>query len=408
MDNYLKNFARKTALFEEKTLDNLQLCVVIPCFNEPEALQTLQSIKKCDLPPCGVEVLIIINDGENASENIKQQNLHTFNQLNEFAQKNNSENLKFLIHYEKNIPKKLAGVGFARKLGMDEAVRRLNHPNGIIACLDTDCTVSKNYLTEIYHNFLPENFNTATIYFEHPVKGNDYPDEIYQAAYHYELHLRYYKNALAYAGFPFAIYTVGSSMAVKANAYCKQGGMNKRKAGEDFYFLPKMCKLSKPVEINSCAVFPSPRISNRVPFGTGKAIGEIISSETPATYLTYAFRSFSDLKVLFENIENLYNNLPVQLPDSITAFLSEIEFEQELNEIRNNSTDYTSFYKRFFQWFNAFRILKFIHFARDNFYPNQPVEQETKKLLSEMKAVLDENQDLLLFLRNNDRLHSET
>ena len=296
MNLYLEYFSINKALFQEKTPENLALCIVIPCCNEPNALQTLQSIKQCILPNIGIEVIIIINDSETAEENVKQLNAETYRELVDFAKKNNTSKLQFLVHYEKNIPKKHAGVGYARKLGMDEAVRRLNHPNGIICCLDADCTVLDNYLIEIFKHFHSPEKDTATVYFEHPVSGNEYPQDIYRAIYHYELHLRYYKNALQYTGFPFAVYTVGSSMAVKAGAYCKQGGMNKRKAGEDFYFLQKMCKLSKPIEINTCTVYPSPRTSTRVPFGTGKAIAEIISNDN-SNYYTYAFESFFVVKL---------------------------------------------------------------------------------------------------------------
>ena len=33
--------------------------------------------------------------------------------------------------------------------------------------------------------------------------------------------------------------------------------------------------------------------------------------------------------------------------------------------------------RRIFDWFNAFRLMKFTHYVRDNFYPNQEVLQET-------------------------------
>jgi glycosyltransferase involved in cell wall biosynthesis len=410
MNNFLKNATHNKPLFSVKPVENLKISIVIPCFNEKNIIKTLQSIKQNSLPEnIGVEVITIVNDSKNSPEDIKKFNKYSFNEIKEFAHKNNTNSLQFLTHYENNIPEKIAGVGYARKMGMDEAVRRLNHPNGIICCLDADCTVSENYISEIYHQFKNPDYDSATIYFEHPVKGNEFSSEIYQAIYYYELHLRYYKNALQFIGFPYAIYTVGSSMAVKAGAYCKQGGMNKRKAGEDFYFLQKMCKLSKPIEINNCTVYPSPRKSARVPFGTGKAIADIIDSKNIESFTTYAFESFLDLRQLFNNIDKLYRQQKVDFPKSISAFLSEIDFEYNITEIRNNAKDFESFKKRFFMWFNAFKVLKFIHFSRDNFYPNQPVVSETKKLLSEMKAAYIEKYDLLYYLRNYDRcLHSET
>ena len=90
----------------------------------------------------------------------------------------------------------------------------------------------------------------------------------------YEDYLHYYKKALDYAGFPDSIYTIGSAFAVRADAYVKQGGMNRRQAGEDFYFLNKLTKLGKITEINDAYVYPSARVSDRVPFGTGAAMNK--------------------------------------------------------------------------------------------------------------------------------------
>src|SRR5690606_5551781 len=131
-------------------------------------------------------------------------------------------------------------VGLARKIGMDEALRRLDRAgrlDGVIACFDADCTCDPNYLVEV-ERFFRENPKApgCSIYFEHPLSGPAEPG-IYQAVARYELHLRYYIEALRHAGFPHAFHTIGSSMAARASAYLQQGGMNKRQAGEDFYFL---------------------------------------------------------------------------------------------------------------------------------------------------------------------------
>ena len=50
------------------------------------------------------------------------------------------------------------------------------------------------------------------------------------------------RNLDDFVGYPDSIYTIGSAFAVRAEAYMKQGGMNRRQAGEDFYFLYKLTK----------------------------------------------------------------------------------------------------------------------------------------------------------------------
>ena len=77
---------------------------------------------------------------------------------------------------------------------------------------------------------------------------------------------------MKFANLPYSYHTIGSAFAVSASSYAKQGGMNRRKAGEDFYFISKLIKGEKFGEITKTKVIPSPRISDRVPFGTGRSI----------------------------------------------------------------------------------------------------------------------------------------
>ena len=47
------------------------------------------------------------------------------------------------------MPHKIGGVGLARKIGMDEALKIFNYNSTskkILICLDADCTVASNYL----------------------------------------------------------------------------------------------------------------------------------------------------------------------------------------------------------------------------------------------------------------------
>jgi hypothetical protein len=62
---------------------------------------------------------------------------------------------------------------------------------------------------------------------------------------------------------------------VKSSAYQKYGGMAPRQAGEDFYFINKIAMHGNVGEINDTTIFPSSRISDRVPFGTGDALGKM-------------------------------------------------------------------------------------------------------------------------------------
>ena len=87
---------------------------------------------------------------------------------------------------------------------------------------------------------------------------------VYDAITQYELHLRYYLNAVRSTGYPYAYHTVGSSFTVRADVYCKEGGMNRRQGGEDFYFIQKVAQRGNFSECNATRVVASPRPSDRV------------------------------------------------------------------------------------------------------------------------------------------------
>ena len=127
-------------------------------------------------------------------------------------------------------------------------------------------------------------------------------------------------------------------MVVRAWAYIEQGGMNRRKAGEDFYFLQKISWLGKVTELSNTTVYPSPRISDRVPFGTGKAIRNFIKSKQQTSY---PLQAYLDIQWLIKQTDSLweaghFNETP---PASLATFLEEKFINDIVSEIRQNSTD---------------------------------------------------------------------
>ncbi|MBL4716153.1 MAG: glycosyltransferase [Bacteroidia bacterium] len=381
---------------------SLEMVVVIPCYKEPELINTLNSLISCELPKCVVEILIILNSADNADDEVIEINNSTKEQFKNWHAQYNSlplggdaeGGMSFHLIEQNNLPKKHAGVGLARKIGMDEAWYRflqIDNFDGIIVNLDADCTVEPNYLTEIFEDF-QKNSKTpgVSIHFEHPLEG-DLDKKVYEGIINYELHLRYYINALRFAEIPHAFHTVGSSMAVRANVYAKQGGMNRRKAGEDFYFLHKVIPLGNYSEIVTTKVIPSPRESDRVPFGTGKAISQWMISDKEV-YTTYSLQSFVDLKFCSDNIAALYdltkdNNIEQwlnKLPESLKTYFQQNRLEEVIEEILINVTSEKAFIKRFYRWFDGLKVLQFIHFCRDNYYKNEPVAQVSTKMLQEL------------------------
>ena len=323
---------------KQKPPSSLGLAVVIPCRNEPDVLQSLQALENCALPKCAVEVIVVLNGSEKDAVGVRNEDNEHFKQIGEWMRHKNKLQTQRQYHilYHPDLPEKHAGAGLARKIGMDEAAYRfkaVENENGVIACYDADCLCDENYLRAIWRFFRQhEHAQACSIYYEHPTAGNRYSPDVYEAIVLYELHLRYYVNALRYAGLPSAFQTVGSAMAVRCDAYQKQGGMNRRKAGEDFYFLHKFTALGGVGELNDTRVIPSPRVSTRVPFGTGKAVGQIVANSKKG-YASYHPQIFEDLKCFFDEVPHLYGMSEkecmlflAKLPPSIGAYLRRCGF----------------------------------------------------------------------------------
>jgi len=388
-DQYISNNIVYPPFINQKVSPSLSMVVVIPCLNEPAIIRTLESLWACEPIESHCEVIVAVNDSETSPDQVKAFNQETYNQLLEWKKANDRENLVLHPIYAPSVKAKFAGAGMARKIGMDEAVRRLNavnKPYGVIISLDSDCLVSSNYLEQIETVF-SENRTcfAATINFRHCFEEIDDPRQE-KGIRLYEDYLHYYKQALDFTGFPNSIYTIGSAFAVRAGAYVMQGGMNRRQAGEDFYFLHKLTKLGQLTEITDAFVYPSGRVSDRVPFGTGAAMTKWMNY-TEDLAQTYRFQAFLDLKQLFGKVDEFYkigtagySDIQTSIPTTVQNFLVSISYEEKLDEINRNSATPESFRKRFFQVFDAFQVLKFLNQVHEQSYSTQSLQEAIAQL----------------------------
>jgi len=368
------------------------MIIVIPCYREPEILQTLESLDRCDLPKNKIEIIVLLNHSETENNEIKSFNKRTRIDVQKWISGNTNRTIQYYAVGPVELRKKWAGAGLARKKGMDEAVRRFNHlgrPKGLIVSLDADTLVEKNYLVEIENHFKnnPKHVG-ATVSFQHQKDQLD--QRQLEGIILYEKYLDYYKNALSYTGYPFSLFTIGSAFLVTAEAYVKRGGMNRRQAGEDFYFLQNLVQLGKVGEIKTTKVYPSARLSDRVPFGTGPILQKWMNREEDLK-LTYNLNAFSDLKNLFDTKESYFKIEKIQfekiildLPKSVQQFLIKDQFWHELVDLNKNCSSIKSFNSRFYHKFNAFKILKFLNFAHENFYSKDSLTGQMELLQNKM------------------------
>jgi hypothetical protein len=377
--------------------------VVIPSIKEYENLgRLLVSLSESDPEYFNQALfLFVVNNAESAGEEIKEDNRLSLDYLRSLINKKSYDDLSEKIISSGlhigvidasspglEIPNKDAGVGFARKTGMDIALKLFDYSSPgkkIILCLDADCTVDKNYLTELTNIYNRKNISAAVVDFKHDFSGDS---DSSRAIICYEIFLRYYVLGLYYAGSPYAYHSIGSCMSCDYESYIKIEGMNKRKAAEDFYFLEKLGKvLLQPGNTNpfnlkagiypvyTTSIQPSSRGSWRVPFGTGQRVNRFLQGSHDE-YMLYDPLCFEILKNwlnLFGSSESAgaeyYLRAAGNIHPELYNFLIQQNFEKDWNRIVKNSGSPGQVKKQKVIWFDGFRTMKLVHHLRDTAVP---------------------------------------
>jgi hypothetical protein len=278
-----------------------------------------------------------------------------------------------------------AGVGLARKIGMDKALQIFDYSMNnkkIIISLDADCLVQENYLLEIQKYFSANNASVALVDFEHRLPE----DELNKICIlSYEIFLRHYVAGLLFAESPFAFHTIGSTIVCDHEAYIKVGGMNTKNAAEDFYFLQKLAKNFPVHRITSTRVKPSPRESWRVPFGTGRSITDFLPKRKKILVFD------PDVYIILKEWLKLFNTDLLLNPDltlneakkihpELYNFLVIRDFYKTWIKILNNtkSSEQLDYQRK--NWFDALETLKLIHHLRDRSFSMLDIKTGVDKL----------------------------
>jgi hypothetical protein len=391
VDSYLNKFASNHWSLEIGSFEKINNVIVVPAISEYKNVVSLllSLANNCKDNFETTVVIFVINNAESSSSKIKMNNAKTLLFIRSLI-KNKAVDSQYYNRIkasrlrvglidasskEKELPEKQSGVGLARKIGMDVALKIFDYTNkkkNIIISLDADCKVERNYINEIVNNFNKHNFEAGVVNYQHEIDNK----KINSAIICYEIFLRYYALGLKYANSPFAFHSIGSTIVCDYQIYIKVGGMNKRKAGEDFYFLEKAAKITQVNMINGTTVYPSSRSSSRVPFGTGQRVKRFISN-WENEYLLYNPKSFYVLKdwlelfsgEMFISAEE-YLCKAKTINEHLYNFLNTNNFEEDWNKILKNSKNDVQLNKQKINWFNGFKTLKLIHYLRDNAFPS--------------------------------------
>jgi hypothetical protein len=392
VNKYLNKYSDRGTTIEWNRDNEINTAVVIPAIQEYDNIRTLlKSLSNADASYFKNTLFVfVINNTPSSDLGVKEDNLKSLELLANI--KNNSTGDDLIRSISKSglqtgyldacspgneMPEKEGGVGLARKIGMDAALNVFNYEQkekkNLLICLDADCTVKENYLTEIHTCFYNNDIGAASIYFEHLLSGHEHEDS---AIICYEIFLRYYVMGLRYAGSYYAFHTIGSAMACDHETYVKTEGMNKKKAAEDFYFLEKISKHTRIKEIRSTAVYPSKRKSWRVPFGTGQRVTRF-HARTHDEYSLYNPLIFEVLKEWLQIFHigeiigaDKYLLQAKSISEGLFEFLQIQNFKSALDSILKSSKTTEQIRRQQLGWFDGFRTLKFIHYLRDNYLPN--------------------------------------
>lgn len=385
INKYLENYAEPIidllATFPESfSVDHV---VVIPAYKE--SIIFLTRFINSVLAQQNVLIVVIINQPSGDPEQIIQQKLlkdarelghilWQYQSLTLVEIKQTHVKLLLVDQFTQPLPNE-QGVGLARKIGTDLALVLIQKglvKSTWIHSTDADAHLPDNYLTQIRK--MDSDVVAACYNFYHYSENRD----IHSANQQYESALRYYVAGLHYAGSPYAFFTIGSLLVFKAQQYAMVRGFPKRSAGEDFYLLNKLAKLGRVGFINDSTIKIDARTSDRVPFGTGPAVNNILALMADEKLYCYyhpqIFVFLKDCLMAFEllwghreNLDKWFQLLPKEVSNALTElnFASFVAKQKKSNKIQFN--------KQLKVWFDAFKTLKFIHATRRQGYCDLPL-----------------------------------
>jgi hypothetical protein len=261
------------------------------------------------------------------------------------------------------------GAGFARKIGMDFA---LAEGASVIACMDGDTLVSENYFVALA-DFAKtaHEVDAAVTAFEHQTGETPETEAAIRA---YEQFLSRHSRRLEACGSIYYQTALGPTIVCTREAYMQSGGMNTRTAGEDFYFLQALTKVlygkgRLPSKLPA-TVYPSARISNRVPFGKGQKISDIVAGASPPAYPDAVYEQIAAFIALtnesiqtHERTAEFSERIEARLP-TVYDFLAADNFFSDWERIRgqHRGAGTELALRRAFQfWFDGLKIIRLIH-----------------------------------------------
>ena len=340
--------------------------VVIPAYTELEMLPfTLDSLDANNISILeNTLVIVVVNHGENSDLEVIENNKSTLQMLR-------NKNANFTLGVVDaassgfELPSKQAGVGLARKIGMDLAISHLISSQSLIFCTDADTIVSKDYIEKVVMYFDKTKAKAAVVGFWH-LKSNDKKEE--KAIRQYEIYLLTTAEKMRETGSPYGYVAMGSTMVCTVEAYCAVGGMPRKKVTEDFYFLQALTKFCGVHIIPEILVYPSPRSIPRVYLGTGFRMEQIHNGFDVNTlyYSDEAFHLLSNWINLGSNAWKTklsrLNTKTSAINPNLTDFLQKEGIKDIWSNLQTNAPSEYHFSKQFHCWFDGLKTIRLLKY----------------------------------------------
>jgi hypothetical protein len=246
-------------------------CIVVPARDEADYIvRTLDSLaaqrdlEGCPLDPASFEVILLANNCRDRTADVARA----------WAGRNPSSRLHVV---ELDLPRELAHVGYARRLAMDEACRRLftaGRLRGVIATTDADTVVSPTWLAATLHEMAlgAEAVGGRILVAAHEREAMAPPARI-----------RFLRNVGYWAlanevmarvdprpGDPWPCHEqfFGASLAITARAYREVGGLPPLLSGEDAALANALRRVDVEIRHSPAVrVHTSGRLDGRTPAG---------------------------------------------------------------------------------------------------------------------------------------------
>ncbi len=342
--------------------------VIIPAYGESEYLPLTLASLDTNIPTILKEtlVIVVVNNSSGTAESIRNDNQLTLKALNT-ADYRFTLGIVDAASTRLELPKRQAGVGLARKIGMDLALSHLLSIDSLIFCTDADTIVNKDYIEKVKKYFDTTGSKAAVVRFQHQKPDDPKQEETIRR---YEEYLLSTAEKMQDAGSPYGYVAMGSTMVCTAQAYCAVGGMPRKKVTEDFYFLQELSKYNGVHTIQDILVYPSPRPISRVYLGTGFRMEQAQNGFDIKSlyYSDTAFQLLSKWIALGSNAYQVELSLLIkQMADihfDLTDFLIKEGLKDIWKNLQNNVPSKLHFSKQFHRWFDGLKTIRLLkHFS---------------------------------------------